>query len=121
MVSHERSSAPFVRIEHDQRIVSKSREHHFYMQSNGDLALYKEPGGHNRWRTETDGKGNAPYTTILEEDGNLRVVEAGGDTLWESGTGGQGEGPYKLKVQDDGNVVIYDKDKNPTWATNTNE
>ena len=118
MVSHERWSAPDITLHQDERIKSKDDMFHLFMQTNGDLALYKQPGD-VKWRTETDGKGSGPYKAVLEENGNFKVVDSGDDTLWETGTGGQGEGPYKVKVQEDGNVVLYDKDKNPLWATNT--
>jgi len=89
------------------------------MQDNGDVAIRIEGESDPVWRSETDGKGEAPYRLTMQEDGNLVAYDGNNDAIWATGTDGQGEAPYKVRMQNDRNVVIYDRNRSVIWASST--
>jgi hypothetical protein len=114
-----------------------------YMQSDGNLVVYKSGGGPGTggalWSTGTYGHTGAYF--LVQDDGNLVVYGAGGGpstggALWSDGTyvrsatigsGQKLKGGWwtqsryvRLVVQPDGNVVLYRKrDGKAIWSTGT--
>jgi hypothetical protein len=44
----------------------------------------------NVWMTRTAGQGAAPYRLVVEEDGNVMILDAGSTQLWATNTGVKG-------------------------------
>jgi len=96
-------------------VTSKNEEYVLILQTDGNLVLYRvignpppfEPGaqfnGEPKWATGTDQKGGR--SAVLQEDGNLVVLDQDDNPVWASQS--SGIECLGLYVQDDGNVVIY--------------
>ncbi|MEU3283278.1 hypothetical protein [Streptomyces antibioticus] len=97
----------------NQKWTSNDGRTNLYMQSDGNLVLYKS--GRPAWATNTVGSGDC---VIFQRDGNLVLYDRDGKAIWASNTDGM-VGIW-LAVQNDGNVVAYSGAGHPTWATNTN-
>lgn len=91
-----------------------------YMQTDGNLVLYRHSDGVALWSSETFGSGATG--AYVEPDGTFAIY---GDTwsptpIWakERGAGKRG---VRLVVQDDGNVVLYSATGAVLFATNTTQ
>src|SRR5262245_14410814 len=80
--------------------------------SDGDLALIDMRNQKVLWATNT--RGTTPGQVLLQDDGNLVVLDAAGVRRWESGTAGN-PNAY-LVVRGDGNLVIYGLDGQVIWT-----
>lgn len=102
-------------------LVSKSRQYAAVVQSDGNLVLYKYPENKALWSSKTYGKGAAPFTLRLQNDGNLVLYDGRKIATWSSGTMGKGKPPYKLIMQDDGDLLLRDGNNQLFWGTWTKQ
>jgi len=100
----------------DQSLVSRSSHHSLVMQGDGNLVLYSDRVP--VWASQTQGKGMAPYTLRLQQDGNVVVYDRNNTPTWATGTIGKNQGPIRLVMQDDRNLCVYDSVR-CIWASNT--
>jgi len=100
----------------NQAITSGNGKYTFVYQSDGNLVLYRNTDGEDRWASNTE---NMPAgAVIMHVDGNLVMYDTVLNPIWMAYRWHPGN---RLVVQNDGNVVIYRPDGNPVWATGTNE
>lgn len=100
-----------------QTLLSGDGHFELTMQSDGNLVLYVRNGsslGRALWSSHTDG--DQGDHAVLQDDGDLALVNASGDVLWSTDT--SGIGCANLVMQDDGNLVLYDHTK-AAWASGT--
>lgn len=96
-----------------EKIYSPDQAHYLTMQGDGNFVLYGPLGA--IWSTQTVGTG--AIKAVLQNDGNLVLLDSSSSVVWASGTGGN---PCaRLQVQDDGNVVVYRIDDQTLWSTGT--
>ena len=55
------------------------------MQTDGNVVLY-DPHGKPIWASDTYGKGQQPYSLIMQDDQNLVAYGKGGVPIWSSNT-----------------------------------
>jgi hypothetical protein len=87
-------------------------------QPDGNLVVY-DSNGTVKWASGTQGKGTAPYKSVMQSDGNYVLYDANGNATWASGTQGQGSAPYKLVMKSDCNLVILDANNEIKWTSGT--
>ncbi len=110
----------------DEKLDSSNKKYFAKMQHDGNFVVYSSKSSNGKgndnaiWASNTNGRGQAPYRTVMQNDGNLVLYDKSNAALWASGSNGKGTGPYKLVMQDDGNLVVYDSKNQPIWATMTN-
>jgi hypothetical protein len=105
-------------------VTSQNQEFVLICQTDGNLVLYRvignppkdfAPGavftGHADWATDT--AGNTGGKAVLQDDGNLVVLDSQGNPKWASHT--SDIKCIGLFIQNDGNVVIYKS--SPAWAS----
>jgi hypothetical protein len=95
-------------------IVSATNKVQLVVQGDGNVVL--SAGSNVLWSTGTAGKGVAPYTLTIQDDGNLVLTDSHSSALWSSGTAGLGYGPYRLKVRDTNQLLVVDRDSTPLWS-----
>jgi hypothetical protein len=83
------------------------------LQTDNDLAVYRESGNVLLWDAKTAGTGAVVAT--LQDDGNLVLYDSGGIAIWSSATAPAGCGTF-AQVQDDGNFVIYNAGGTAIWS-----
>lgn len=98
-------------------LVSKNGQFEAKLQTDGNFVIYKNPEKKVLWSTNTYGKGSAPYTLKIQNNGNIVLFDARKFMFWNSVTGGKGKPPYKLTMQNDGNLVLTDGNNLIFWAT----
>jgi hypothetical protein len=77
-------------------------------QPDGNLVLYNN--GKIVWSSNTGGFGVAPFTLIMQDNGNLVWTDANNTVLWSSKTMNKGHGPYKVLVNNSCNLLVKGKD-----------
>lgn len=98
-------------------IVSPSLQSQLVVQGDGNLVLSVIGNGNKTlWASNTNGKGVAPYTLTMQNDGNLVLADSKGENIWSSGTSNLGYGPYKLKIRDVNQLLVVDRDSTPLWS-----
>jgi hypothetical protein len=100
-----------------QTLLSSDGHYELAMQGDGNLVLYWMNGasiGHAMWSSETDG--DTGDHALLQDDGNLVLLNPQGETLWSSNT--SDAGCANLIVQDDGNLVLYNS-THAVWSSKT--
>jgi nucleoid-associated protein YgaU len=60
---------------------------------------------------------NGACTLMLQDDGNLVLLDRNDIAVWASGT--NGSGVTRATLQPDGNFVLYTSDNRPVWSTDT--
>jgi hypothetical protein len=102
----------------DSGIFSANGQSVLWMQSDGNLVVYKITSGgwvYGGWHAATNGSGaTAAY---FQNDGNLVLYAGQGVAVWSTGT--NGNDCAQIAVQDDGDVVIKSIDGRVLWHTNT--
>jgi hypothetical protein len=93
-----------------QGISSANGHYTFIYQRDGNLVLYVDHPSKPIWASGTNGK--SAGACIMQNDGNLVIIDAFGHPIWSSDT-------HDLIVQDDGDVVVHRPDNTPAWRTNT--
>jgi hypothetical protein len=104
---------------------SPDRRFRLNMQSDGLLAVYRNPGGMDVledgdlslmgipfevWSSET--KGSDAKKVVMQLDGQLCLYDFGRTLIWTTYTKDAGS---VLRLQDDGNLVIYNLQGKPVW------
>jgi len=89
------------------------------MQSDGNLVTNR--GTEFAWNSGTSGRGAAPFTSVMQSDGNLVIYQNGAtsgpnEATWGSGTWGQGTGPYSLILENDGDLMMVDATGTLLWS-----
>ena len=89
--------------------------------ADGDLEL--SHGAHVEWSSHTGEQGTAPFKLMMQDDGNLVLLdgEQPPAVLWESATDGRGEGPYSTVLLASGAVVVYGRtgsENSMLWSSN---
>ena len=88
-------------------------------QPDGNLVIYNSDGA--VWASNTQGKGNPPYHTVMQDDSNYVLYDPN-QAIWASyGGGPKGTPPYKLRIQPNCNLVVYDKNFTPLWTSGTQD
>jgi len=99
---------PGQRLLSGQHLTSQNGYYKLYMQTNGNLVLYK--GSTALWATRTSNHRGA--FLAMQTNGNL-VLYYGRTPLWSTRTGG-----FSVKffaVQNDSNLVLYDTSSRAIW------
>jgi hypothetical protein len=92
-----------------QRLLSPQCFFHLEMQLDGNLVLYRGPGGGSpSWNTDTGSSGDTSGTNyaVMQSDGNFVVYEPKQPPLGFWNTGTEGLPGSHLSLQDDGNLVV---------------
>ena len=100
-----------------QTLVSTDGHYVLALQDDGDLVLSTLNGlgaGRVLWSSGT--AGDTGDYAVLQDDGNLVLLDSGGQTLWSSNT--STAGCTNLVVQEDGNLVLYNA-AHAVWSTHT--
>lgn len=108
-------------IPNDFALVSKNGLFEARIQMDGNFVVYKHPEKKVLWTSKTYGKGVAPYTLRLQNDGNLVVYDGRNSVIWASATNGKGQAPYKLVMLDDGNLTLRDSKELIFWGSWTKQ
>ena len=99
-----------------ERLESDNRCFQLWMQSDGNLVLYRKSNNEPLWNSGTSG--SRTERACMQYDGNFVTSDNNRNPTWNSGTSNN-EKAF-ITMQDDGNVVIYARDSNrPIWSTNT--
>ena len=92
----------------------------FILQPDHSLVLYKEEDA--IWAIYVIPPAGGSQNTsrlILDNTGNLMVLDAVSSIMWETGTGNMVPGPYTLSMQDDGDCVLSGAGGVYLWSTRT--
>jgi pimeloyl-ACP methyl ester carboxylesterase len=95
-------------------LFSPNGKYFFFMQTDGNLVLYRSLDNFPLWNAGTFGR--RVKNAIMQTDGNLVIYDPDNVPLWNSGTPGRPNS--HLFVQDDGRVVIYDSSGAPIFVSN---
>ena len=86
------------------------------MQGDGNFVVYN-----NKtvvWKSNTPNKSKAPYTLIMQSDGNLVAYGSGTPrVVWASNTDKKGTGPYLAEITDACKLVVIDSKGTRTWSS----
>ncbi|MBF0430086.1 MAG: hypothetical protein HQK83_02315, partial [Fibrobacteria bacterium] len=101
------------KLQAGEKLVAKNNSVYLYMQSDGNLVLYRSVDNHALWTSNTSGHPGAFF--IVQGDGNL-VIYDGGTAIWNNKPkSGQG---FSLTTQNDGNLNLTNT-TGSVWSTNT--
>ncbi|KAJ1487636.1 hypothetical protein T484DRAFT_1941061, partial [Baffinella frigidus] len=94
-------------------IMSKNGVFSFCLRSNGNILLSKNPS-ETLWKSDTAGKGTAPYKLNMQTDGNLVLYDEEGTALWYTSTAGK-DATF-VSMSDDGIVSLKLTDDSVAWS-----
>lgn len=94
-----------------QFLTSSNRRFRAVMEQDGNFVLYV--GKTVLWSTDVKGNGSQ---VVMQEDGNLVLLDEFGDELWSTNTPLRGD---YLICQDDGNLTLLNKYGESLWSSNT--
>jgi len=86
------------------------------VQNDGNVVVSDVNGGKVHWSTNTAGKGVAPYSLTLGNDGNLALTDSKSTVLWSTNTSNKGFAPYRLKLRDVLTLEIVDSNGSSMWS-----
>ena len=94
-------------------LMSKNGVFTLCLRSNGNILLSKNPA-ETLWKSNTAGKGTAPYKLVMQTDGNFVLYDAGGKAIWYTSTAGkQATGVF---LGEDGVVALKLADGSKPWT-----
>ena len=117
-------------------LMSKNRKYVLLLQEDGNLVLYKcfnancpnSSGKRDIWASNTYGKGNPPYSLVIQRDNVLVIYDTNKHPIWwnsltildrnERVTFQWTSNAYAVLL-DDGNFVVYDSQQRLMWDTAT--
>lgn len=105
--------APGESLQATESLVSADGSQVAVVEESGELSLY-EAGGDLRW---TSGPGVPGSHLVVEDDGDVALVDPTGAVGWHTDTRGT-EGA-RLVVEDDGDLVVRDDDDAIVWSAGT--
>lgn len=107
----------------DYKYYSENGEYYVSIQQEGDILLYKERKGYPEdeiiWNTDEPTEELGPFSLIIDNQGNLKVISAKKNVVWEeedmtkkkTGT----PGPFKLNVTDNGILQVINGRNEVIW------
>ncbi len=123
--SNSETQGPQSTLNQNQKLISSGQSYFVVMQTDGNFVLYSSGAKNGRgsdmptWASNTGGISSGPYSLVMQNDGNLVVLDGIQRPLWASNTGGEGTGPFKFKIGEDGNMTVTGSNGQITWSSNT--
>ncbi len=97
----------------NNNIVSENNRCKLKTQTDGNLVLYDNDAP--IWSSGTYNRGNAPYKTLMQQDGNYVLYDVSLVPLWASGTFNRGYAPYTLNLTNNCNIIVTDASGTELW------
>jgi len=95
-------------------LISAHNNTQLIVLEDGNVILSHVKSGIVIWSTNTQAKGVAPYQLVLQNNGNLELLDSTAQVLWASKTANSGCAPYKLSVTNAAD--IEDCKGNVVWS-----
>lgn len=104
-------------LAHGAGLSSCSGAFSLYMQTDGNLVLYRNSDGAALWSSKTFGTGASH--AVVDADGTFAIYDDSWGPNWKWSAKTTGNPGSFLVVQDDGNLVVYNAKNKAIWASRT--
>ena len=101
----------------DERLISSNGAFILIYQADGNLVVYAKNNNGLKPVWASGSIVTNPHYAIIQDDGNLVLVDSNGKGYWHTQTYGRLDPPFDLVMQDDGNLVAFDGNTLPFWSS----